>query len=141
MNKSKLLIKVIFKSIWLAFAVLVLIAGLIAFISLIKDGEGWAGWFGWGVLCAMLTIVNTFKTIFSGARQGARDGTNHYTYSNGYISNHPFLGALFGFIIGIVVALLLGPIYLLVRVILVLPTFIEEVRTLRALNQDEDDDI
>jgi len=134
MEKAWLLIKIIIKIIWVTFAVFLFIGGLIMFIDGVKEGDGWMTWFAWGTGCAVLTIFNTIKTIVTSIKEGAEDGANDYTYNNGYISNHPFLGALMGLAVGILASMLVGPIYLLYKAVDMIGSLITNISDLRRLN-------
>lgn len=139
MSKTKLMVVVIFKSIWLGLCALWFLLGGLAFISTIQSGQWFLGWLCWGFGCAILTITFTLRTIISGARDGARAGANTFTSGNGYITNHPFIGGILGVLGSFFISLLFGPITLLVYSLASLPKYIKEVKYLRALNAQERD--
>lgn len=139
MEKSILLVKIILKSLWLLFAGLIFIGGLIMFIDATKEDDGWTAWFAWGTACALITLINTIKTIITSIKGGAEEGADTYTYENGYISNHPFLGALFGIFFGIFAAILLGPLYLLVKTLEIITSLTDNIKLLREINSSEGD--
>ncbi len=79
-----------------------------------EKGNGFSGWMTWGFLCAVTIILFIFQTINKSTKDSARDGANTYTASVSgnrvTVSNHPFAGAVFGFICGVVLSLAAGPI-------------------------------
>lgn len=101
---------IILRSIWLFFAVPLWNIGLGCFIY----DPSFEMYMAWGVISCMLLIVPVIRNTFFGTTAGAISGSRRYNvYSYGgriYIENHPFLGAVIGFIISLFLNLLVGPV-------------------------------
>lgn len=102
----------VFKSVWLAFALLMYISGMYVFIE--HTNFGW--WIMWGAFCAIPQIGTVIRNAYVSTREGAIEGSNQYTItatsSGASVSNHPFKGAIIGLIASILASLLAGPIVL-----------------------------
>lgn len=109
MEKKLTIGKIVFKSIWVLVSMLLWIAGLIIFFK----EKSFGNWMLWGATSIPMTFFWMVPNmILKSMKDGRRDGARSFTVSSdgSTISNHPFLGAVFGFIIGIFCSLLLGPI-------------------------------
>ncbi len=113
-QKAKLISSIVFRSIWLGFSLLVYFVGVSLFNEFRGNEKAFVGWMIWGFCCAVTIIPFIWKTVRGSASDGAKQGANTYTASasgnNIYVSNHPFLGAIMGFILGIFICLLMGPV-------------------------------
>ncbi|MBE6635675.1 MAG: hypothetical protein E7617_05705 [Ruminococcaceae bacterium] len=113
-EKTAKITKVVIKSIWWILGIALWIVGLTGiFLDNTMDSK-FLSWMIWGIMCTPFIIGFIVKNAKKGAEDSARDGARHYTYdsSTGTISNHPFAGYVFGFLAGIFVGVLFGPIAL-----------------------------
>ena len=130
--------KFVFKIIWVVLAVALWTIGLVWFLNALNNnGDAFGMYFAWGGLCAIVTIRHFFTTLNSSTKSGRRRGANDYTVTdNGShytVQNHPFKGAVIGFIAGIIAGLVIGPI---IVPILVIKSVIQIIRTAKELKAE-----
>lgn len=117
----------ILKSIWLGIAVVFFILGLWVFLAN-KEDRGFGAWLGAGAICGVPVIWDMLKLIGGSAMQGLRDGANTYsaTVSDTSITvqNHPIRGLILGILVGIFMTLLIGLVWLALRILLTIITII-----------------
>lgn len=113
-TKVKKISGIVFNSIWLGLAALLYFVGLNYYNESKAKGDGFGGWMMWGFMCAILIIIPIMKAVFTQTRKGAIEGANEYSASvqgnSIVVSNHPFRGAVIGFIGGCIGGLAVGPI-------------------------------
>lgn len=130
MEKKVTIGKIVFKSIWVLASMFCWVAGLVYFF----EEKSFGNWMFWGAASIPMTffwmVPNVIlKSIIDSRREGARSFT---VSSDGRtISNHPFLGAVFGFFVGIFCTLLLGPIAAPLFGIKAIIEIIKSIRTLK----------
>lgn len=109
MEKKVTIGKIVFKSIWVLASLFLWIGGLVTFFGEKSFGY-WMMWGGMSIPMTFFWMVP--NVILKSIKDNRREGARSFTVSSDgrTISNHPFLGAVFGFIAGIFVTLLLGPI-------------------------------
>ena len=116
-EKSIKIASLIFHGVWLGLSLILWFCGLAIF----SGGGDFTNWIIWGALCAFPIIIPTIKMIAASTKSGAKDGSRNYTASvegnTVYVQNHPFMGAVIGFGVGILGALLIGPILLAVYIV------------------------
>ena len=104
--------KVTFKSIWLVFASLFFIVGIV----LAKEMGGFGGWMIGGFACTFPLVADLIKEMAKGGKQGEIEGANTYYVrdwgSSLTISNNPQLGWLKGIILSGIVFIAAGLIWL-----------------------------
>lgn len=134
-QKALLISKIVFKAIWLAFAILFWVVGLLMFLSQRDIGEGFGGWLFWGGFCIFPCLIDVIKGVIDSAKQGWNDGANDYSASvsdtHVTVQNHPFRGAILGIISGIFGGLLIGPVLVVIKVLKAIIDIIKTIITLR----------
>lgn len=110
LEKGKITATLVWNAIWLIGALIFWISGLVYFLN----ETSFLGWAIWGLCCCIFVISTIIKITKKSTRDSARDGANTYSASISgnkvTVSNHPFAGAVFGFITGLVMGFLAGPI-------------------------------
>ena len=130
MNKLEKTLRIgamVFRSIWMVIAIILWCAGLAVF----QGGMNFGYWMIWGFMCSIPMIVEVGKAVIDGTRQGARDGANEYSATiignTLYIENHPFRGAVIGFLGSIIGCVLVGPVVLPIYFLAVAFKFITNI--------------
>jgi len=135
LEKAKKISGIVFYGIWLVVSLLLWIAGLMIFLNYMGSGDEFIYWFLWGILCVFPIIIPILKEAFDSAKKGARDGANRYTATQSgntiHIENHPFRGAIKGFLVGIIAGILIGPVLLVIYFIKNILTLIDLCRDLK----------
>lgn len=130
-EKTKYITKVVINSIWLAVSLFMYFGGLYVFIDM---GKNFGAWMMWGIFCAIIIIPFIYKFTKKSTKDSARDGANTYSVSvsgnSATVSNHPFLGAVFGFVVGIFLSLAFGPIVAAGYIIKTIVTLIKNISAL-----------
>ncbi len=107
----------VFKSIWLAFALLMYGCGMYVFI----DDTCFGMWMMWGAFCALPQIWTIIRNAYKSTREGAIEGSHQYTVSASSsgvsVDNHPIRGAIIGLIVSIFISLLFGPVVLVFSIV------------------------
>ncbi len=116
-NKFEIKSKVglIFKLVWLAFALIMFFCGLTVFLNG-KTDEPFVSWILWGVFCAFPVIIPMIKIIIdltkSNARAGAKDVTIVVSNTGAYAKNNSFMSGVVGLFLSVFASILAGPIVL-----------------------------
>ena len=118
----------VFKCIWLTFALVMWIIGLVIFLQNLNS-DFFAGWFIFGALCIVPILGDVLPLVFwvgvSGAIESAFRFDIEVTETSVTATNHPVRGFILGLIGGIIGALLIGPVWLLVRIIIYVITTVK----------------
>ncbi len=118
--------------IWYVIAA---IFGTIGLVFFFRD-KNFGNWLICGCFCCVPILGTTLKGAFEQGKKGYRDGANTYTtsvYGNtAYTSNHPYRGAILGFIGGLIGGVLFGAILLLIHVIMNISCITQPVKYLKA---------
>ena len=109
--------ELVFKSIWLAIALLLYFVGMAIFLQ----DKTFGMWIAWGFVCAIPTLGDVIRSAVVEGRRGAVKGANTYTAtvsSNSVtVQNHPFREALIGILVSIFASLLAGPVVLALKIL------------------------
>ena len=115
---KKLLIS---KCVWTALAIALWVGGLCIFIKNLKIDNWLMGYFIWGTLCAICIIKLVLSLAKNQGKIGRAKGANEYSVTdNGShytVQNHPFRGAVIGFITGLLADIVAGPIIVPINVL------------------------
>lgn len=110
--------KLVFTSIWYAFAILCGALGLNLFLG----EKTFNNWLLCGLLCCFPIIGVTVKNIVGTVKDGYRRGENSYTVSvssdSVHVTNNPIGGAIISLVVGILISLAAGPILLVIYMLL-----------------------
>lgn len=135
MEKTEKALKIsgiVFNCAWIVVSAILWGVG----ISMFLGEKTFGNWMLWGVFCAIPIIIPVMKIAMGTAKDGRRQGANSYTATDRgnsvVVENHPFAGAVFGFVFGVVLSLLVGPALLIYYFI---KTVIKTVRSIIALKQ------
>lgn len=105
---------IVLRILWIIFAVLLWISGLVMF----RDDTSFGMWFGWGAICAIPMCVRIIRQAFASAREGAVRGSREYTVSYSslsdtyHVSDNSGSGCLWGFVGGLLGGIVIGPVLL-----------------------------
>ncbi|MBQ9121823.1 MAG: hypothetical protein IJY12_05645 [Clostridia bacterium] len=135
LEKAKIISGITFRAIWLVPAVVCWIMGLVHFTQN-KDSDGvFPAWAMWGAYCVIFVIVTILRMALGLGKDEARKGANEYTATRVgntvYVSNHPIRSAIFGFLGGLVIGFLAGPIFLPLTALRYLVEIINRLLTLK----------
>lgn len=124
----------ILKSVWLGIAILFFVIGIVTFLSMVgqeTEGAPIYAWVAGGAICCIPIIWKIIKFIGGQTKKGWKEGANTYEttvtvgaqYVTAETKNHPFREAVFGFLGGLIAALLGGmlvlPIFIIIEVVYV----------------------
>ncbi len=116
MEKTEKALKIsgiVFNCIWLVVSAILWGGGLSVFLG----DKTFGMWMLWGAMCAIPIIIPVIKLIAGTTKDGRRQGANDYTAtdygSSIHVENHPFRGAVLGFVVGVIVSLIVGPALLI----------------------------
>lgn len=133
-EKAKTIAGIVFKSLWILISLGLWIFGITVFIDYINSEAGVLGWFVWGLICTPAILGSVFGTAVGTTRSGWRSGANTYSAtvdSNSVtVENHPFRGAITGFIGGLLAGVAMGPITLTFKTIRNIRDLIDMIRYL-----------
>jgi|GEM_PF-4705602 len=141
-------------SIWLAVSLFLWAFGLGMFIwainketpvfsSVSSDAAipNWIpGWLIWGLFCVIPSIRFFLKEVRHTTRQGWNDGARHYstnvTVTNTSVTattkNHPYAYAILGFIVGVLMGVIVGPVSTLAVIIRYIVKVVKQIKVVRA---------
>ena len=107
----------IFKIIWLAVASFLFFMGLTMFLQT-KD---FGSWMLWGAVCIIPIIGDIIRTIVSNTKKESAKGSREYTAtvsSSGVsVKNNSFRNGLMSLVASIIISLLVGPIFLGIKML------------------------
>ncbi len=111
MTKKQIIGQLVKSIIWLLIAGFCWSAGLSLFLS---NGKGFGNWILWGIFSCLPIIKMTIKNISKTAKDGAKDGSRHYTATISSdkvtVKNHTVRGFILGIIGGVLGSAIVGPI-------------------------------
>ena len=118
-DRSYGIVGVVFRGIWLTFASLCLVFGIVMIATQIGS-MGFGAWVIGGIICCLPILGIIFSFVRDNYHSGREEGSRHYTttvtvtdthvYAN--TTNHPFLYGILWMVVALFLCALIGPLLL-----------------------------
>ncbi len=133
LEKAKIIVAIVFHSVWLALTAFLYGFGMMYFL---QQNKAFEDWMVWGLACSFVIIPFIIRLTWDSTKDGEREGARTYTVTVSddtvTVTNHPFKHAVLGAVVGLFFGIAIGPIVTPVIAIRTVIKLIGCIKDLRA---------